>query len=271
MRLSKKLSSVLDGYLNMVLFYAKRVVEEPDDMENLHKFRVYIRRIRSIIKEFKEYFDPLWAKECDTVLKGFFKRTNEARDIDVFLYNYPSYVKRLPPSMKPAVEPIYDILYEKRESVYAELMGFLKGGDFISSLNSLYGPRFVKDDKFKKAFRAAVRRRLKAIRRFLKNLSIDSDAELYHKLRIQFKRLRYIMELKNDRKKIERLKRIQDLLGMHQDLEVQRENLKHFIQEYDFPLESCLAVGKLSGDMEQKELKIRKKFLKSYHDAGSIL
>ena len=98
-------------------------------------------------------------------------------------------------------------------------------------------------------------------------ISSHSKDSKYHKLRIQCKKLRYLLEFFSSlfpEEKISilvsQLKTLQDNLGLFNDLSVQQETLKNYSQKPAFNTKLVLALGILIGKLHEEQLEVKKKF-----------
>ncbi len=237
----------LQGYIHAVL-------NDPGEPENLHKVRTTVRRIRTLLKSFKNEFDPEFLKEAKNFFKEIMDCSNEARDIDVFLQNFKNHERSLPPSMQVWIEPLYTFLLQRKAQEYEKLVKFFENPRLKEQLWRFSYPVIRQSDlKAQKG----IKRAIKATRKELKQ---QKDL---HRIRIVYKRLRYLHELLAEftdvKKEIKRLKKIQDILGRYHDLVVQRESVYRFATLSDLNKEGLLAMGKLLGDLEQEITKIENK------------
>ena len=247
------------------------------DIERLHQLRVALRKIRTIFKALnfafnREFFEC--QKENLTVLM---KYTNEIRDIDVFLTHLEEYRKILPLKLKSSLDPLCDTLNKEREKRYLNLKALLES-EFFSEVLKFLKCLCKSDfrDIFQKEAQIPVilvsRRDLfKKFDRFLKKakkIEINSNAKKYHRLRIKIKEIRYLNEFfsavfdKDKYQKIENLtKSIQNILGEHQDFEVQKDRLKNLLNK-EIPKDTKKAVKFLIKFIEKEIGKRRKRFKK---------
>ena len=103
----------------------------------------------------------------------------------------------------------------------------------------------------------------------------DRDDEKLHKLRIQCKKLRYLIQFFANlfpQKKISilagQLKKLQDILGNHNDLSVQVNYLFKVAEEMPANLsqlnKTLIAIGSLIGKLETKRLSVKKSFAEAF-------
>jgi len=117
----------------------------------------------------------------------------------------------------------------------------------------------------------------KAYRRILKRgagFDDDPPAEALHRLRIDAKKLRYLLEFFRSlypeqviTARINELKQLQDILGGLNDMEVQRKRLTDFAHELHgdpaVPTSCILTVGRLAAILEERQ----EGFRMAFHDA----
>ena len=248
-------------YVQRIRHYAEEVLANPNESENLHQMRTNTRRILTLLAEFTDYFDPFFLQKSKEFFKELIKRSNEARDIDVFLEHFEEYEKSLPKSMRAGLSPLKERLLTRRAREYEQLGIYLR--DLERSIEPI---RFAQakrsDEDAKEVIKRMIAKRHKKIKKLRKKIE-GCDPELLHKLRIHYKRLRYLYEmlggLQDVSKELKHLKKVQELLGHYHDLVVQRNNILRFIQEEGFTLQTILAAGKLAGDIEEKSEKLCKK------------
>ncbi|MRJ02532.1 MAG: CHAD domain-containing protein [Epsilonproteobacteria bacterium] len=246
-------------YLFELREHGERLVADPSDPEHLHKLRTTTRRIRTLLRFFKRGIEPATLEEAKSFFRELTERTNPLRDIDVLLGDFRRY--RLPPSMDGWIDPLIARVREERERRYRELIGYLRGSEFEEGLKRAYGLRFREEweeYRSKPTIKRAVKRAKKEIREVLK------EGDL-HRIRIGYKRLRYLLELLRPfsrvEGKIERIKEIQDRLGRVHDMEVERLYLLEIAEKKKIPRRALLAVGKVIGDLEERRRREEKKVL----------
>ncbi len=261
MLLHRFISYRLAHYYDKIESFAKAVREEPNESENLHQFRVNTRRARSLLAALKKHFDPQYYHEATTHLKDFIKQTNHARDLDVFIDTLPRYAKKLPSTMSDDLAEVREILEKERAVEYEGVMAFM--ARVPQQLAALRAISFTsKDTPAKKALKKALQKREKA----LKRIRVREEADIHH-LRIAYKKYRYVLELlvlldSSYERNLKKVKKIQDKLGRLQDMRVQASMLRDFADRHRLTKESCLALGKVLGDIEAKKEKRVQKLLK---------
>lgn len=246
------------------------------DSEFLHDFRVAVRRTRAALSQIKKVFPEDRVAYFKQEFRWLGALTGPTRDLDVYLLKIPAYRRDLPEDAGRALQPLEEHLvrkqrFEQRRLAkglasprYAELVAdwrtFLEGDDEPPLPRN--AERSIRD--------LASERIWKIYRRILKQgTAIDdhSPAEHLHDVRLECKKLRYMMEFFRSlytRAEIEvaikALKRLQDNLGDFNDYEVQQASLGELAEELanrpDCPPKTLLAMGRLQSrlaDGQQQE------------------
>lgn len=256
------------------------------DPEALHDFRVAVRRSRAALGQFRGVFP---AAELDP-FRGEFRWLGEvsgpARDLDVYLLQFPTYQSALPEAYRADLAPLHALLHARRDQARRRLAQALASPRYQSLVEEwrsfLCAPE-VDGPEAEKAREPiadlAGRRVRKLFSRVRKNGSqIDdsSPATEWHALRIRCKKLRYLLEFcaelyppKPLRRLIRQLRALQDNLGAVQDLAVQSRTLAVFAAELraaaETPTRTVLAMGMLIQDLERRQEAERENFAKHFH------
>ncbi len=250
------------------------------DSEFLHDLRVATRRSRSAMSQIKGVFDPL---ELEPFKKGFAwlgQVTGPTRDLDVYLLKFDGYRQSLPAKVRPDLEPFHDFLLAHHKQAQSELVRKLGSPHFRKLMkewrqwleapvpNVSFQPNAVQP-----IFRLADQRIFKIYKRVRKDglaIKSDSRAEVYHELRKDCKKLRYLMEffqslypMPEIRGLIKQLKVLLDNLGDFQDLQVQAEALETFGEQMlkeAAPASALMAMGILVGNLLERQEQARREF-----------
>ena len=231
---------ILDSLIVNVKKETAAVIDGKND-ENLHNFRVAIRRIKTLLKIFRQQLSPrgIYFKKK---LTKIMKETQRKRDLDVLLKSMDLYVKDEVPSLlkdeiRLKIEKEIRVEQGKILSVIGsqEFSGFL--ADFENALKN--GELFdgkLNDVEPLEHLILTIKKTYKKLTIIIKTTSLDNE-EL-HILRLIFKELRYIMEFSSDLIKediivqtISRLEKIQKALGDAQDKIVQINIYKKLIDK----------------------------------------
>ncbi len=222
-----------------------------EDIEDVHKMRVAIRQTRSAIRLLETYYKPDVLRPFDGDLKRIMRALGAVRDLDVMIHDLRQFDTPAEPAQAAALQEVIDALNHRRDVARAAL---------VKTLNSKTYRRFVKAyTKFlsrpgKGALRPAadvvapyqvrhvlpplIYEHLAAVRAYDPVLE-EADSETLHALRIEFKRLRYVVSLfsgilgKDIDAFISELKQMQDVLGRMNDIEVARQSLTDLMEDLD--------------------------------------
>ncbi|NLY03586.1 MAG: CHAD domain-containing protein, partial [Campylobacter sp.] len=195
------------------------------DPEDLHQFRVSLRKTRSILKIAKELYNPEILTEILENFKVVAKSTNQRRDFDVFI----EYLEGIEGS-KDAVESLKFVI---NKQIYGpeEMLNCLKYKMFFLDYDGFLADSeaFYRDKKIAiKPFVAKlIRTQIVEVEKKVIKLSAESLNSEFHQTRIELKRLRYLLEsfasmfeLKAINTFFKTVKEVQDLFGELQDRDV---------------------------------------------------
>lgn len=248
------------------------ILSGDDDPERLHQLRVAMRKERALLAQLASLFDEGWAHSHKRRLAELMRETGAKRDLDVYLGQIETYRSLLESRYHEGIGRLEAYLRSRYEAQERALLDVLRSDAFVEEVAQL--KRFCRDDgpegldeKANAPVVFAVKKALKKrYQRVLKKgaaIDAESPAHLYHALRIEVKKLRYLMEFfaalfEPDAygRMLKRVKKIQSVLGDHQDLEVQRAHLKAFaeLEElHDAPTRRAIeALRKVLASLEEK-------------------
>ena len=216
-------------------------VRKDIDSEFLHDFRVAVRRARSLLGQTKGVLSPETTTALQTHLKTMGGITGDVRDLDVYLLKKTTYVDYVPDVLKPGVQHLFRILQRKRRTAKDRMGKAMVGDEFKAALDAL--DAFVGSDPLAhtdaagnlpigELAKTAINKRYRRILKKGRRITSSTADEKLHELRIDCKKLRYLLEFFTslfpaDQMKIliKQLKRLQDNLGDFNDLCVQQDFL----------------------------------------------
>jgi CHAD domain-containing protein len=255
------------------------------DIEFLHDYRVAIRRTRSALTQIKNVFpeDITHRFKQDFAYLG--KLTNELRDLDVYLLSEDNYRSMLPDVLRDDINPLFAYLRARRErTLEAVVLSF----DQERSKRILLDWKTFLREPVPQTPQAAnamtpiielarkrIYRRYRKIIKDGKNILKNPQDELMHALRIECKKLRYLIEFfaslfptDKIRELINQLKRLQDNLGDFNDLSVQQEYLLNIAEELPISdIESrraLLATGSLVESLAIRQQQVKADFAETF-------
>jgi CHAD domain-containing protein len=213
------------------------------DTEFLHDLRVAVRRSRSVLRELKRAFPPEPLAAQRQALRWIQAITGPTRDLDVQLLDWDHLVSGIPVERHAALKPVRALLVRHRASAFRTLRRELRGDAYREAwdgyrafLGGDLAPAGDRPDAKRPIVDVAGGRIRKVYRRMVAmGAAIDdaSPAEHLHELRKRGKELRYLLELFGGlwpgnvvKPMVRSLKGLQDVLGVHQDREVQADYLR---------------------------------------------
>lgn len=254
------------------------------DSEFLHDFRVAVRRTRSGLSQLKNILPEAVTAQYKAFFAWLGQITGTARDLDVYLLNFPDYKSSLPADMRDSLDPLYSFIQRKQVKAYQELAVKLQSSEYLSGLqaweeylkdsvaikpaenNAPHSIKIIADHRIFKVYRLVLEQG--------NAISEQSPAEDLHELRKTCKKLRYLMEFfqslysENEiGELIKVLKSFQNILGDFQDYEVQEHTLKRFAEEMaaeQTSAETFIAMGVLVQNLQHKRELVRHRFAGSF-------
>jgi CHAD domain-containing protein len=261
------------------------------DVEFLHDYRVAIRRTRAVLREMREVFDPDERQRVRTSFKWLQDQTSATRDLDVYLHDFEQLRELAPQTVRADLEPIEPLLRERLRRARSAMERALAGersrtlrADWLKILEVLVlEDEDARPDATRPIGTLAAERIQKVHRGMVKMgraITSESQPEEYHELRKKGKELRYLLELFGIplfdqavvKPMVSALKGMQDVLGMHQDREVQIEMLRELGDELvsrPGGAMALMAIGTLIERLEADAAAARDSFAASFAEFAS--
>jgi CHAD domain-containing protein len=178
-------------------------------------------------------FDPEWLRGLRTELDWLGTLLGDLRDLDVFRQHLRAELSSLKSAGRVEGRVLLDRLDAQRARARAGLLAALDGPRYIKLLDRLDDaiehPRVV---TAKLSLPAIAAGQFKKLRKAVKALPETPSNDDLHAVRIKVKRARYAAELaqtmvgRSARRFVARAKKLQDILGEHQDAAVAEERLR---------------------------------------------
>jgi CHAD domain-containing protein len=241
-------------------------VQQDIDSEFLHDFRVSVRRSRSLLSQMKGVLESDTTADLQRQLKAMGTITGNVRDLDVYLLKKAEYTALVPDVLKNGITGLFQTLQRKRRYAKDRMIKAMAGADFNNALQDL--DAFVRSDPLAESNAPEGARPIgdlaktviyKRYRRIVKKGSRITDAtpdERLHELRIDCKKLRYLLEFfislfPEDQMKIlvKQLKRLQENLGDFNDLSVQQEFLTGYLKTIKPQTTQVVALAAATGGL----------------------
>ena len=209
------------------------------DSEELHQLRVATRRLRAFLRAGRELLDPTAAEPLRQELRWLGSALGPVRDLDVLIGHLETEIGSLDGDAA-AGRKLVRTLERRRRSARRRLLAALDSARYFALLDSLERPfGTVADEPALDEIQAAEHKRL---RRAVHALTPDSPDEELHAVRIKAKRARYAAELEGNAPYVQAAKRLQDVLGEHQDAVFAIEQLRNLAARMP---DTALAAGRL--------------------------
>jgi CHAD domain-containing protein len=255
------------------------------DPEFLHDLRVAVRRTRSLLAHGKQVLPVEGRDHFGAEFRWLGTVTGPARDMDVYLIEWPTYVGPLDAASSDALAPVVEHLSRRRTKEHATLARELASPRY-KGLMTAWGawlegpfPETALPKKATVALGGVVAARLtQAQDRLLtrgRAIGPATPAEELHELRKDAKRLRYLLECfggmlpPSVRKPfVQRLKALQDNLGEHQDTEVHTAQLQEMAHELHgapgVTADTLVAIGRLTDAFDRRRIAARQEFAERF-------
>lgn len=207
-------------------------INDPDDLEALHDFRVALRRLRSCMQAYQTHLSDTVSKKSRKRLRRFARLTNEARDTEVQIEWLLTQEKVLPLRQRNSWYWLLEGLEARKTKAYAQIRSKMtkkfsrfehKLCDELKKYTVSYDLDSQPDSiSFAVATGAQVKKFCKKIEKNQREIESSNDQLAIHVSRIWLKRMRYLLEpLKEEiedwQPTIESLKDVQNLLGKLHD------------------------------------------------------
>ncbi len=246
----------------------------------LHDFRVAARRTRSALSQLGGVFLPEIRRHFRHEFKWLGATTGPVRDLDVHLAQMGGYRARFGADMDIDLRPLGDYLRGRRDAELQHLREALSSTRYRALVSTWRGHLAIPHADVQAALApgpvvpVASQRIRHAYRRVMRHgraIGPDATGNALHDLRIDCKKLRYLLEFFDSlydadgiTPPIKALKRLQDNLGEINDLEVQQSALGRLAREMQrdgpAPADCLLAMGRLMGHYERQQRKERRRF-----------
>ena len=212
------------------------------DPEDLHQHRVAVRRLRALLRAAEPMLDSEWAEALRRELGGVGRALGAVRDLDVLLEHLEDVGAELELQDDEAFQRVIGVFEARRSHARAVMLDELRKPAYALLLDRL--ERELPDphasgESVPLAEIAGDEHR--ALVKTMRKLGDDPEDDVLHAARIRVKHARYAAELAQPAvgrpasRYISGAKRLQDILGDHQDATVARAELKGVAKLLDDP------------------------------------
>jgi CHAD domain-containing protein len=253
-----------------------------EDPEHLHQLRIAVRRSRTVQRQLAGAFAPDELPGFRSEFRWLQQVTGPTRDLDVYVDELGAMAEMLPESIRGDLGPLRPVLVHRRLAARAEMTRALMSvrtanllEDWDRLLETLVelsvDDRPLAQPPIGDVAGERIRKVYKRIVRTGAAIDASSPAEDYHELRKKGKELRYLLELFGLRlfgeetvgPMVKSLKGLQDVLGRHQDREVQMAMLRSTADQVATlrgGTAACMAMGVLVERLGSDERVARDEF-----------
>lgn len=245
------------------------------DTEFLHDYRIALRKVRSVISLFKGVYRESRTLDLKTRFSAFMAATGRLRNLDVYLLDRQKYYALLPPNLHKGLDTTFAMFADERHAEAAKLAQHLQGATYrndIAELEHLFAARRnlapgpnaeVRAHDFA---RSLIWKRYCRIGLIAARIGPETDYLEVHALRIECKKLRYLMEFFASlfpkpafSALLKPIKILQDNLGLINDCAVQQVDLQVFLHDASrwpkgVDLDVAQSVGALTAALHRRQV-----------------
>ncbi|MEI6215033.1 MAG: CHAD domain-containing protein [Desulfuromonadales bacterium] len=243
------------------------------DTEFLHDYRICLRKIRSVLSLVKEVYPAEETRRMRTILGDLARQTNRLRDLDVYLLAREEYCGLLPPELRPALKGMFEDYAAERKVVVRHTVAKLSAHATRQKLRKIEA-YFSEENPHKPSTAAdlpvgplvfrCIYKRYRKICRIAAGIGAETPDETVHEVRIECKKLRYLLEFfseliaKDDGAAMQKmLRRLQSRLGDFNDASVQQKSLLTYFEQGENGCDVALGVGGLVSVLYHRQQKTR--------------
>jgi CHAD domain-containing protein len=230
--------------------------------------RVATRRLRAHLRAAEPELDRAWAEPLRDELKWVAGLLGAVRDLDVLLERLRRQQAQLERHEAAALDPTVFLLHSDRAKARGALVEALRSERYLMLLDELeQAPEATAVVGLEVPVAKVAEREFRRARKAVRALGDSPSDEQLHRTRVRAKRARYAAELavgstRGARGFVDRAKRLQDVLGEHQDAVVAEDRLRALAADGDATL--GLAVGRLVERERLRRLEARDEWKRSW-------
>jgi CHAD domain-containing protein len=243
------------------------------DTEFLHDYRICLRKVRSVLSLVKDVYPAEETRRMRKILGDLARQTNRLRDLDVYLLAREEYLGLLPPVLRPALDGMFEDFSAEREREVRRATSKMRAAStrrHLREVEEYFSPEIPHEHSPAAAlpvgplvFRRIYKRYLK-IRGIAAGIGAETPDEAVHRLRIECKKLRYLMEFfaelfpkEEGSAMLRLLRRLQNRLGEFNDALVQQRSLMNYWERKRSGSGVALGVGGLVAVLYRRQQQAR--------------
>lgn len=243
------------------------------DTEFLHDYRVCLRKIRSVLSLIKDVYPTVETVRMRTLLGDLARQTNRLRDLDVYLLTRDEYLGVVPPVFRPTLDGMFDDFSAARKVELRRTTSKMRSKSnrqLLHEINACYseetahGPSLAADLSVGPLVFRCIYKRYRKIHRIAGDIKTETPDEMLHQLRIECKKLRYLMEFFSELIPVEdgsavqkMLRRLQGRLGDFNDASVQQKSLLQYWEQKNAGPAGALGLGGLVSILYYRQQQMR--------------
>jgi CHAD domain-containing protein len=208
------------------------------DPEALHKLRVAVRRLRTVLRVARPMLDRDAADELRAELAWLAGELGAVRDLDVLLSHLRRESKSMPIEDVAAMDQLLSAFEADREAARGELNAGLSSDRYLALLGKIElaadAPPWNGE---RRSLRKLASKEFRKLNTAVAALGPNPDDQALHRARVRGKRARYAAELaepsvgKRASEFVARAKVFQDVIGEHQDAVVAEARLRELARK----------------------------------------
>ncbi|MCW8327837.1 CHAD domain-containing protein [Photobacterium sp. SDRW27] len=243
------------------------------DPEFLHQYRVCLRRNRAIISLLKDLYPAENKKRLSDLLKQLMQETNLLRDLDVYLMKSNTFFRQVSQKHHNGLALFFDDIQLRRKTELKRLCGWLNSDLYRRNCQDIEAhihaiqvnvPPQSASTSCEVYGRQAVWKRYQKVRVRAGDINEQSKDTDIHQLRIDCKKLRYLLEYfeplfktNEYQRELNTLKHLQNYLGDFNDSSVQQDFLLRYLARKKENSHSYKAVSQLLRITQREHQKSR--------------
>ena len=283
-KISDTIRAAIGSALDRLLDHDFRLRIDPEhpDPHHVHQTRVATRRLRSDLKTFAPFLDPIWVAHTSDELAWIGSALGKVRDLDV-ISSVLAKAGDAAQLSRPETEGLNERLLADRARAAAKLANAINSRRYIDLLDRLHAAQQAPpipadttaapgnrdrspDLEASAVLPALVGERWRALRRKAAKAGTRADDAELHKIRIRAKRLRYAAETaapilgKPARKTASNAEKLQDLLGELRDLRAASTWLRESSVQAKCSPRTAFAAGVAAGQLDASNQELRRQW-----------